>query len=217
MKQQKILIDGYNLIKSVPFFNEIIEKGLIVARRNLEATLTIYSKDNNISVCIYYDGGHNIHQSQQQNSGLLEIFYSLRPQKADDMIMDVVATSHGARWLRVVTSDRQIQRCAKRHRIAFVGSEQFAGELERPLKTPTDIKKKSREEDPNWCPERGETEEWLNVFDSQSNDRPQKAEKKMERPDIDPDLSLSEQEIDAWDTIFSNQKKDSDSPNDQRS
>ena len=71
MKQQKILIDGYNLIKTVPVFNEIIEDGLKNARRNLEASLTIYSKDNNISVCVFYDGGTNSYRSQQQNSGLL--------------------------------------------------------------------------------------------------------------------------------------------------
>lgn len=217
MKQQKTLIDGYNLIKSVPIFNEIIEKGLVEARRNLETTLTIYSKRNNIKVSIYYDGGHNIHQSQQHNTESLEIFYSLRPQKADDMIMDFVAASHGARWLRVVTSDREIQRCAKRHRVAFVGSEQFAEELEQPLKDPEEKRKKSREEDPNWTPQKGETEEWLNVFDSQSNDDPQKVEKKKGRPDIDPDLLLSDQEVDLWDAIFNDQKKNFDSPNDQRS
>ena len=217
MKQQKTLIDGYNLIKSVPIFNEIIEKGLVEARRNLETTLTIYSKRNNIKVSIYYDGGHNIHQSQKHNTESLEIFYSLRPQKADDMIMDFVAASHGARWLRVVTSDREIQRCAKRHRVAFVGSEQFAEELEQPLKDPEEKRKKSREEDPNWTPQKGETEEWLNVFDSQSNDDPQKVEKKRGRPDIDPDLLLSDQEVDLWDAIFNDQKKNFDSPNDQRS
>jgi predicted RNA-binding protein with PIN domain len=217
MKQQKILIDGYNLIKTVPVFNEIIEDGLKNARRNLEATLTIYSKDNNISVCVFYDGGTNSYRSQQQNSGLLETFYSKRPEKADDMIMDVIASSHGARWLRVVTSDREIQHFAKRHKISFVGSEEFAEELERPLKPPTTIKEKSREEDPYWCPEKGEIEEWLDVFDSRTSTKSQKTEKNRAQPDLDPNLKLSDKEIDAWDTIFNNQKKNSDSPNDQRS
>tara|TARA_B100000579_G_scaffold398330_1_gene378535 strand:+ start:1093 stop:1746 length:654 start_codon:yes stop_codon:yes gene_type:complete len=217
MKQQKILIDGYNLIKGVPIFNEIIEKSLLEARRNLEMNLTIYSKRNNISVGIYYDGDHNIHKSKQHNSGPLEIFYSLRPQKADDMIMDVIVASHGARWLRVVTSDREIQQCAKRHRIKFVGSKEFADELEQRLNVPKRKERKLREEDPNWIPKKGETEEWLNIFDSQANSKSRKVDRERDKPDIDPDLLLSNQEVDMWDTIFKNQKKNSDSPNDHRS
>ncbi len=217
MKQQKILIDGYNLIKGVPIFNEIIEESLLDARRNLEMNLTIYSKRNNISVSIYYDGDHNIHKSQQHNSGPLEIFYSLRPQKADDMIMDAMAASHGASWLRVVTSDREIQQCAKRHRIKFVGSQEFADELEQPFKGAQGKKEKLREEDPNWIPKKGETEEWLSVFDSQADSKSRKVDRDRERLDLDPDLLLSDQEVDMWDTIFNNQKKNSDSPNDHRS
>ena len=116
--------------------------------------MTIYSKDNNISVCVFYDGGTNSYRSQQQKIRVCWRLYSKRPEKADDMIMDVIASSHGARWLRVVTSDREIQHFAKRHKISFVGFV-IPEELERPLRTPDNHKGEvTGGVDPYWCPEK---------------------------------------------------------------
>ena len=53
------------------------------------------------------------------------------------MIAQAVAKKHGAKWLRVISSDRAVQRCAARHKIRSTSSEDFLDELTAPVQAPS--------------------------------------------------------------------------------
>lgn len=199
-----ILIDGYNLIKCVPLYSETQNQSLAAARDHIEAVLSTHAKSGNLRVSIYYDGDPEIGHADYQQRGDIDIFFSRRPQKADDLIMEAVARKHGARWLRVVTSDREIQRFAARHNIAFVDSPTFAEELDRPAQRTGRDEEVDPGSNPHWTPARDEIDELAKVFKQPTRRaQPQRAR------ELDPNLSLDESEIDEWEQLFK-QKSDLD-------
>lgn len=190
------LIDGYNLIKCVPLYSESLHRSLAAARTHIEAALESYAHRTGTEVTIFYDGDSDVGHPDYQQRDNIDIFFSRRPQKADDLIMKRVAQKHGARWLRVVTSDREIQRCAARHKIAFIDSPTFAEELEDPGS------------DPHWRPDRREVEAFSAVFE-QPTQREKTARRAQRQPrETDPNLTLDKEEVDEWEKLFKRKESD---------
>lgn len=204
-----ILVDGYNLIKCVPLYSETQNQSLAAARDHIEAVLSAHAKRGDLRVSIYYDGDPEIGYADYQQRGNIDIFFSRRPQKADDLIMEAVERKHGARWLRVVTSDREIQRFAARHNIAFVDSPTFAEELERPVQRADRAEDVDPGSDPHWAPERNEVDELAKAFQQPTRRAQPKRNAAQRARELDPDLALDEREVDEWEQLFK-QKSDSE-------
>lgn len=167
--KEHLLIDGYNLIKADPVLRQHEETSLLAARRALERSLRRYARRTGVSVSVFYDGKRDMQQAQDAGSKGVCIRFARAPETADDLIKRLVQGRHGARYLRVITSDREIRRFAREHKIASTPAPQFAQELEE-------------------APRR-----------SQSRVPPPP-------PELDPELTLAPEEVDAWEQLFRNHR-----------
>ena len=135
-KREHLLIDGYNLIKSSQLFQgrgDTLER----ARHRLQQALATYGHRADKHITLYYDGTGAVQSAANARGPYVTIEFSRYPQQADDLIARAVAKKHGAKWLRVISSDRAIQRCAARHKIRSTRSEDFLDELTQPVQAPS--------------------------------------------------------------------------------
>jgi len=202
------LIDGYNLIKCVPLYNESLHQSLAAARTHIEAVLGSYARKTATEVTIFYDGDPDVGHPDYQQRDNVDIFFSRRPQKADDLIMERIAQRHGARWLRVVTSDREIQRCAARHKIAFIDSPAFAEELENPQQRTVRDDQQDPGCDPHWRPDREEVEAFSGVFEQPTQHKETTRRTQLQPRETDPNLTIDKVEVDEWEQLFKRKKSD---------
>ena len=131
-KKEHLLIDGYNLIKVSQLFQgrgDTLER----ARSRLQQALAAYGRRADKHIALYYDGTGPSPSATNASDPYVTIEFSRYPQQADDLIAQAVAKKHGAKWLRVISSDRAVQRCAARHKIRSTCSEDFLDELTGPV------------------------------------------------------------------------------------
>ena len=164
-KREHLLIDGYNLIKASQLFQgrgDTLER----ARSRLQQALVAYSRRADKHITLYYDGTGESPSAASASGPHITIEFSRYPQQADDLIAQAVEKKHGAKWLRVISSDRAVQRCAARHKIRSTCSEDFLDELTRPVQAssapaPTPAHD-GTEADPPLDP--GELDQWEALF-----------------------------------------------------
>ncbi len=202
------LIDGYNLIKCVPLYSESLHQSLAAARTHIETVLGAYARKTGTEITIFYDGDPEVGHPDYQQRDNVDIFFSRRPQKADDLIMERVAQKHGARWLRVVTSDREIQRCAARHKISFIDSPAFAEEVENPRQRTVHRGEQDPGSDPHWRPDREEVEAFSAIFEQPTRRKDDDRLARRQPREIDPNLTLDKGEVDEWEQLFKRKKSD---------
>ena len=136
-KKEHLLIDGYNLIKASQLFQGRGDS-LKRARHRLQQALAAYSRRADKHITLYYDGTGESPNATSTSGPHVAIEFSRYPQRADDLIAQAVAKKHGAKWLRVISSDRAVQRCAARHKIRSTCSEDFLDELTGPIQAPNE-------------------------------------------------------------------------------
>lgn len=131
---EHLLVDGYNLIKADPILRDHEKVSLKAARQALEGALRRYFRRTGARIQIFYDGDQDPDVGPRESAAGdgVEIAFSRSPQKADDLIKHAVQARHGARYLRVISSDREIRRFAGRHKVASTPAPLFAEELECP-------------------------------------------------------------------------------------
>ena len=136
-KREHLLIDGYNLIKASQLFQgrgDTLER----ARNRLQQALAAYGRRADKHITLYYDGTGASPNTASTSGPHVTIEFSRYPQQADDLIAQAVEKKHGAKWLRVISSDRAVQRCAARHKIRSTCSEDFIDELTGPVQAPSE-------------------------------------------------------------------------------
>ena len=200
-KREHLLIDGYNLIKSSQLFQgrgDALER----ARSRLQQALAAYGRRADKHITLYYDGIGASPRTARTSGPHVTIEFSRYPQQADDLIARAVAQKHGAKWLRVISSDRAVQRCAARHKIRSTCSEDFLDELTGPVQTP-----------PAPAPDRdGDGTEAHPPLDPDDLDRWEAlfrkgADEALTAPDRDGDgteahPSLNPDDLDRWEALF---------------
>ena len=134
-QREHLLIDGYNLIKSSQLFHRP-EQPLEQARVGLHRALDTYQHHTQNTITLYYDGDGTNELPRQSRYEEIRIIFSHAPETADDLIMRAAQDKHGAKWLRVISSDREIRRYAERHKIRSTRSEDFLHELDAPIPAP---------------------------------------------------------------------------------
>ncbi len=127
---EHLLIDGYNLIRSTPLFSQQERISLEAGRQALQQVLAAYARQTHARITLYFDGGQGVKRPATQNHGPLEIVFSRSPRTADDLIKERAREKHGAKRLRIITSDREIRNFARRHKIRSTPSDEFVDELD---------------------------------------------------------------------------------------
>lgn len=133
-KSEHLLVDGYNLIKTSPFYRHYEAISLQRARQALIQVLGGYARQRGARVTLFFDGAAGT--GERSVSGPVQVVFSRPPLKADDLIKEAVQDRHGARDLRVISSDREIARFARQHRVRVTATGAFEQELAQPPPRP---------------------------------------------------------------------------------
>ena len=187
---ERLLVDGYNLIRAVPRFGRWERDSLQRARSELQKALREYIHHTGARIDLFYDGDGSVAAPDVQPLGEgLCAYFSCRPQLADDLIKDEVQNQHGAKRLRVISSDREIRNFARRHRVRSTASDAFDAELEQPpprQKTRIDPGEAARRLRP---PDEGEVDEWERLFTQERDKYVEDDEVEPYRPPAKPPAS----------------------------
>ena len=176
-KPEHLLVDGYNLIKTSPFFRHYEAISLQRARQALVQALGSYARQRGARITLFFDG--NADQGEQSPSGVVQVVFSQAPLKADDLIMEAVQERHGARDLRVISSDREIARFARHHRVRVTATGIFEQEMAQPPSRPQSAP--PAEEQGREAPlDEAQIVEWVRIFDQEKRifDDPEDRNKK---------------------------------------
>ena len=200
-KKEHLLIDGYNLIKASQLFqgrDDTLER----ARNRLQQALVAYSRRADKHITLYYDGIGESPSAASASSPHVTIEFSRYPEQADDLIAQAVEKKHGAKWLRVISSDRAVQRCAARHKIRSTCSEDFLDELTGPVQASsapaTAPAHDGTEADPSLDP--GELDQWETLFRKEADEEPSTPAPDRDGTESHPPLNPSE--LDHWEALF---------------
>ena len=202
-KKEHLLIDGYNLIKASQLFqgrNDTLKR----ARNRLQQALTAYSRRADKYITLYYDGTGESPSTTSTSGPHITIEFSRYPQQADDLIAQAVEKKHGAKWLRVISSDRAVQRCAARHKIRSTCSEDFIDELTEPVQEQSEptpaTDRDGTEADPSLDP--NELDEWETLFRREADKAPNTPTPAPDRDGTESHPPLSPSELDYWEAMF---------------
>ena len=201
-KKEHLLIDGYNLIKASQLFQDRGDT-LKRARNRLQQALAAYCRRADKHITLYYDGTGESPNTTSTSGPRVTIEFSHYPQQADDLIAQAVAQKHGAKWLRVISSDRAVQRSAARHKIRSTCSEDFLDELTEPIQEPSTpvpapTARDGTESDPSLDP--SELDQWEAVFRKKADEAPSPPEPARDGTESHPPLNPSE--LDRWEALF---------------
>jgi len=164
---EHLLIDGYNLIKTIPHFRQREQVSLEAARQTLEQTLRSYARSTDARITLIFDGDSASEPAvSHHQKGSVEVLFSRSPEKADDLLKKAIQQRHGTKRLRLITSDREICRFARRHKIRSTSAAEFADELDnRPDRQQNpDASSPPLEFDPDIALEADEVDAWEQLF-----------------------------------------------------
>jgi predicted RNA-binding protein with PIN domain len=109
------IIDGYNMLHTVPELRSLLDQNLESARNRLETWLQGYLGAKQVKIILVYDGQWQSVQFVSPVRGNFQILFSKSPQTADDLIKQLIGKPDKSRKLTVVTRDAEIVRFAKAH------------------------------------------------------------------------------------------------------
>lgn len=200
-KKEHLLIDGYNLIKASQLFQGRGDS-LKRARSRLQQALAAYGRRADKHITLYYDGTGAAPNTINTSGPHVTIEFSRYPQQADDLIAQAVEKKHGAKWLRVISSDRAVQRCAARHKIRSTCSEDFLDELTGPVQAPSEPTpapaRDGTESHPSLNPD--DLDHWEAVFRKKADEAPRAPAPARDGTESHPPLNPSE--LDHWEALF---------------
>ena len=217
---EHLLIDGYNLIRSTPRFATQETVSLEAGRTALIRALGEYAHDTGAQITLFFDGDGSVNRPTNSTPiPTVTMIFSSPPQIADDLIKEAVQAKHGAKRLRVITSDREILNFAKNHKIRTTTSHVFADEMEEPPRQNIRSKRgKQHEKSKNPTLSEAEVNAWEKLF-SQPQDEQEPGQKVIKAtpaqteptpppPEKAADLSVTPNSVDAWEHLFNAAEKE---------
>jgi predicted RNA-binding protein with PIN domain len=119
-----LIIDGYNLIRQSPDLQRLDARELELGREALLNRLAAYRRLVRHKITVVFDGwqGGDLKESRDQHQGIL-VIYSRLGEPADEVIKRLL-TRERERAM-VVSSDRELQDCARRAGAAWINASQF--------------------------------------------------------------------------------------------
>ena len=122
-----LIIDGYNILGLTGRLSNRLES----AREDLLRAVASYRHRTRHPVTIVFDGWqHGQPMEQREHRAGVEVIYSKRGEKADQVIQRLVR-EYGSDCA-VVSSDHEIVDVARSHCAFVMGAQEFAGKLSRP-------------------------------------------------------------------------------------
>lgn len=127
------LVDGNNLLHAA----REAEPERPPSRSTLCRMLGEWAQRRGARVRVVFDGPEPVGDLREQiGAPGVTVHFSGSSTSADHVLGEVIRTSSAGRLMRVVSSDREIARVARRHRARPVRSDAFWRELTRPVAPP---------------------------------------------------------------------------------
>ena len=125
----RIIIDGYNLIRQSSTLRSFDSLDITKGREKLIEMLSHYRMVKHHPMVVVFDGWQegNVIEQRSKEKGI-DIIYSRRGEKADEVIKRLVSNSREE--LIVVTSDREITNFCKSRRCEVITSPSFEEKME---------------------------------------------------------------------------------------
>jgi len=159
-----VLVDGYNVIFADEELADWVRCGQAQkARETLVARLTEYQALSGEPVIVVFDGTVSV-GLPADGRATIKILYSRSPQKADEVLQEIIATAPNPRGLTVVSTDREIRKAAKAKRAKPVPAEDFLKGMERLFAKDEDAAPPEPGEKYGQPISRDELRQWLKVF-----------------------------------------------------
>ncbi len=121
----RIIIDGYNLIRQSDRLRAHDRRSLEAGRNALIQLLIPFRRERQHGITVVFDAwdaGGPVEERDRQSG--IDIIYSRRGRKADDVIKEIIARGTGEETL-VVTSDREVADYVTRRGATVVPSPAF--------------------------------------------------------------------------------------------
>jgi predicted RNA-binding protein with PIN domain len=124
-----VAIDGYNFIKQSPELRRLERIELQKARAGLIESLVQYKRIKGHSITVVFDGWQEGRLAgHRERSGGIEVVFSRRGEKADDVLKRLAAEKRNG--ILLVTSDREIAEFAEKKGARVVPVSDFAEKME---------------------------------------------------------------------------------------
>lgn len=123
-----LVIDGYNLIRQIPALARYEAQSMEAGRNNLIRMLAAYRKFKQHKISVVFDGALNMSEFAPsfQQAGI-SVHFSPESKTADDIIMEMIRQD--PQRIMVVSSDRELIRCAEANRCDWVSAKEFYDKL----------------------------------------------------------------------------------------
>lgn len=162
-QDQRIIIDGYNVVYTDDALRKMACKNLEGARERLIAMLRSYIENRSMRVTLVFDGRGGLTDSEVVVPGKLQVLFSSVGQTADEVIVRTVLDSGNPRQFLVVTSDHaDIGSRLRPAGCQVVGSKRF---LDR-MVNPGGRKRRPSNRGKEGPAELGDTDYWLEQFEA---------------------------------------------------
>jgi predicted RNA-binding protein with PIN domain len=162
-----VLVDGYNLLHATREYEEAADWG----RQQLCRLLIEWAQRKREEVVVVFDGVAPRGALGEQLHGKgIGVIYSGAGRSADALIAQMIEASSAPRRLLVVSSDRQVQRAARRRRCRHVGSPVFFTGVVRALSTRRASAAEPAEKREGTAPQ--DVDRWLRQFGYDGKDEP---------------------------------------------
>ena len=163
-----VIVDGYNL-KCAD--GQLDIPNLETARERVIELLARYSASRGVEVIVVFDGGvEAAHLPRHRTIHGLEVIYSSPGSSADTEIKRMVSTLDNPHNSKVVTSDREIQKFARRFGAQVVSSRDFLREVREAMRQKDEIPSDEPIEKYGGDPD--DADYWLDVFGEEEDSQP---------------------------------------------
>lgn len=149
---QHIIIDGYNVIHSMPNVKEWMNKNMDVAREALFNMAKALHDSGNARVTIVFDGKEEAIQIERPTKeDTLSVVFAPASLSADGLIEQLVAKSKQPDYITAVTRDNMIQETLSSLGAHSMDPEEWFIEIERATKhTSQRVRHRSQEIENEW-------------------------------------------------------------------
>ena len=149
------LIDGHNLIACLPD----IDLGSPDVEAKLVIKLRGFAAGGGRKCTVIFDGGLPGGHSSLSNKAVKVIFASAFHANADSLLKQRIRKTRDAANWTLVSSDQEVLDCARRHKMKWMTSDEFARRLQRKSR-----RQDRRGEDDQAQVPPDEVDEWLDIF-----------------------------------------------------
>jgi len=163
-KRHHLIVDGYNVILRSHKGLSRDESQLLQGRNRLLGRLNAYGSGKQLRTTVVFDGQTGSRQETKASSAGVRILFSQPPQKADQVIIQLLEKEPNARNVTLVTSDQALASLARSMGCRHWTAEQFMRKLASP---PADLDYREKYDPPL---SQKDMDQWLRLFENSDDD-----------------------------------------------